>query len=242
MSDQGSFRGLIARRKAKTMTIELTEKFIGLVDVMGFKSLMARADAGNGMTCSELFDILKLLGSEKDRAERIKHGSKICRSMGEAEAGHRERSAYGSWGFSWMLHANREKLVALATALGEIQLLDANGGKVGQLLGHKLALTSGLFSANDRYMLTLDAQNEMRLWQVPERRQIALLRGDDPIEGLPVEQDRARHGPQTARSEKLASSRWPQPAAKKLVFGMTFNDGIEVIAKPTDRQPTTAAA
>src|SRR3954453_13241241 len=28
----------------------------------------------------------------------------------------------------------------------------------------------------------------------------------------------------------------------KLVVGVTFNDGIEVIAKPTDRQPTTAAA
>jgi hypothetical protein len=25
-------------------------------------------------------------------------------------------------------------------------------------------------------------------------------------------------------------------------LGVTFNDGIEVIAKPTDRQPTTAAA
>src|SRR5438093_6156836 len=28
----------------------------------------------------------------------------------------------------------------------------------------------------------------------------------------------------------------------KLVLGVTFNDGIEAIAKPTDRQPTTAAA
>ena len=27
-----------------------------------------------------------------------------------------------------------------------------------------------------------------------------------------------------------------------LVLGATFNDWIEVIAKPTDRQPTTAAA
>ena len=27
----------------------------------------------------------------------------------------------------------------------------------------------------------------------------------------------------------------------KLVLGVTFNDGIEVIAKPTDRQPKTAA-
>jgi hypothetical protein len=28
----------------------------------------------------------------------------------------------------------------------------------------------------------------------------------------------------------------------KLALGVTFNDGIEVIAKPTDRQPITAAA
>jgi putative transposase len=28
----------------------------------------------------------------------------------------------------------------------------------------------------------------------------------------------------------------------KLVLGVTFSDGIEVIAKPTDRQPITAAA
>jgi hypothetical protein len=28
----------------------------------------------------------------------------------------------------------------------------------------------------------------------------------------------------------------------KLVLGVTLNDGIEVIAKPTDRQPATAAA
>jgi putative transposase len=28
----------------------------------------------------------------------------------------------------------------------------------------------------------------------------------------------------------------------KLVLGVTFNNGIEVIAKPTDRQPVTAAA
>jgi hypothetical protein len=60
------------------MTIQLTDKIIGFVDIMGFKSLMARADTGNGMSHSELFDIVKLLGSDKDRAERIKYGSKIC--------------------------------------------------------------------------------------------------------------------------------------------------------------------
>jgi len=45
-----------------------------------------------------------------------------------------------------------------------------------------------------------------------------------------------------ARAEKLASSRWPQPVAKTRSRCVTFNDGIEVIAKPTDRQPITAAA
>ena len=49
--------------------MQLTEKFMGFFDIVGFKSLMARADAGNGMTHAELFDIVKLLGSEKDRAE-----------------------------------------------------------------------------------------------------------------------------------------------------------------------------
>jgi hypothetical protein len=34
----------------------------------------------------------------------------------------------------------------------------------------------------------------------------------------------------------------PQTPLPKLVLGVTFNDGIEVIAKPTDRLPITAAA
>jgi hypothetical protein len=60
------------------MAIKLTEKFIGFVDIMGFKSLMARAEAGAGLSHDELFEIAKLLGSEKDRADRLKSGSKIC--------------------------------------------------------------------------------------------------------------------------------------------------------------------
>jgi hypothetical protein len=60
------------------MNIELTEKFIGFVDIMGFKSLMARADAGAGITHSQLFEMSKLLGSDKDRADRVQYGSKIC--------------------------------------------------------------------------------------------------------------------------------------------------------------------
>lgn len=39
------------------------------------------------------------------------------------------------------------------------------------------------------------------------------------------------------RAGKLDHNQLP-----KLVLGVTFNDGIEVIAKPTDRQSITAAA
>jgi hypothetical protein len=60
------------------MAIALTEKFIGFVDIMGFKSLMARAEAGAGLSHDALFEASKLLGSEKDRADRVKSGSPIC--------------------------------------------------------------------------------------------------------------------------------------------------------------------
>jgi hypothetical protein len=64
----------------------------------------------------------------------------------------------------------------------------------------------------------------------------------DPIEGVPVQQDGARDGLQTARgrAEKLARLDGHNQLPK-LVLGGTFKNGIEVIAKPTDRQPITAA-
>jgi hypothetical protein len=60
------------------MTIQLKESFIGFVDIMGFKSLMERAEASAGLSHDELFEISKLLGSERDRADRVKYGSRIC--------------------------------------------------------------------------------------------------------------------------------------------------------------------
>ena len=41
---------------------------------------------------------------------------------------------------------------------------------------------------------------------------------------------------------EAAQKSWRRLDGPKLVLGVTFNDGIEVIAKPTDRQPKTAAA
>jgi hypothetical protein len=64
-----------------------------------------------------------------------------------------------------------------------------------------------------------------------------------PIEGMPVQQDRARDG---LKLLEAAQKSWRRldghNQSPKLVLGMTFNKGIEVIAKPADRQPATAAA
>jgi len=56
--------------------------------------------------------------------------------------------------------------------------------------------------------------------------------------------NRARDGLQIARgrAKKLASSSTATTSCQNSFLCVTFNDGIEVIAKPTDRQPTTAAA
>jgi hypothetical protein len=40
----------------------------------------------------------------------------------------------------------------------------------------------------------------------------------------------------------MSSTTAPEIPVGQLVLGVTFNDGIEVIAKPSDRQPKTAAA
>jgi hypothetical protein len=64
-----------------------------------------------------------------------------------------------------------------------------------------------------------------------------------PIEGLPVQQDGTRD---VFKLLEAAQRSWRRldghNQLPKLVVGVTFNDGIEVIAKPTDRQPITAAA
>jgi hypothetical protein len=60
---------------------------------------------------------------------------------------------------------------------------------------------------------------------------------------VPVQQDGARDGLQTAsRPRRKAGGVSGHNQLPKLVLGVTFNDEIEVIAKPTDRQPITAAA
>ena len=64
-----------------------------------------------------------------------------------------------------------------------------------------------------------------------------------PSDTAGVQKDGARDGLQTARGRAESWRRLDgHNQLSKLVLGVTFNDGIEVIAKPSDRQPKTAAA
>jgi putative transposase len=53
-------------------------------------------------------------------------------------------------------------------------------------------------------------------------------------------------GPQEIKPAEGAEKSWRRldghNQLQKLVLGVTFNDGVEVIAKPIGRQPTTAVA
>lgn len=58
--------------------MEFQEKFIGFVDVLGFKQLVEAAENGTGMSLSELLEILKNLGSSDVIEKFIKYRPAIC--------------------------------------------------------------------------------------------------------------------------------------------------------------------
>ena len=53
------------------------EKFIGFVDVLGFKNFVEAAESGSGMTLPELLSLLNKLGTSEDQ-QRYKNGGSIC--------------------------------------------------------------------------------------------------------------------------------------------------------------------
>lgn len=58
--------------------MEFQEKFIAFVDILGFKDLVAAAEAGTGMPLSDLLELLNQFGPRKD-VERIrKRGPHVC--------------------------------------------------------------------------------------------------------------------------------------------------------------------
>lgn len=54
------------------------DKFIGYVDILGFKKMVEAAEAGTGMPLSELLEVLKELGIPKDRIKFEKNGPMTC--------------------------------------------------------------------------------------------------------------------------------------------------------------------
>jgi len=58
--------------------IEFKDKFIGFVDILGFKELVEAAEAGTGMSLTQLLEILNDLGSPEDQAHFKKYGPTTC--------------------------------------------------------------------------------------------------------------------------------------------------------------------
>ncbi len=58
--------------------IRPAEKFIGFVDILGYSALTRVAEAGRGLSLSELQNIIKLLGSSEDRDRYEKRGGATC--------------------------------------------------------------------------------------------------------------------------------------------------------------------
>lgn len=57
---------------------EFKDKFIGFVDILGFKELVKAAEAGTGMFLAELLEILNDLGSPEDQAHFKRYGPTTC--------------------------------------------------------------------------------------------------------------------------------------------------------------------
>lgn len=54
------------------------EKFIAFVDVLGWRSLVRRAEEGQDLTLAELTEILNALGTQKDRKQYETYGPTTC--------------------------------------------------------------------------------------------------------------------------------------------------------------------
>lgn len=60
------------------MTAASKDKFVAFVDILGFKDMVAAAEAGTGRSLAEIQDILVELGHLKNRAFYRAHGPQIC--------------------------------------------------------------------------------------------------------------------------------------------------------------------
>jgi hypothetical protein len=58
--------------------IEFKDKFIGFVDILGFKKLVEAAEAGIGISLVELLEMVQELGTPEDRIKHEKYGPMTC--------------------------------------------------------------------------------------------------------------------------------------------------------------------
>lgn len=58
--------------------MEFKDKFIAFIDVLGFKDMVAAAEAGTGMTLTEIHELLSCLGTNKVRESFRNIGPTVC--------------------------------------------------------------------------------------------------------------------------------------------------------------------
>ncbi|MFI5329614.1 MAG: hypothetical protein ACHQ2F_01060 [Desulfobaccales bacterium] len=58
--------------------IAFKDKFIGFIDILGFKKMVEASEAKTGMPLLELLEMVKKLGAPEDRKRFEKHGPAIC--------------------------------------------------------------------------------------------------------------------------------------------------------------------
>lgn len=64
------------KRSSKYM--EFKEKFVGFVDILGFKNFVQKAEGDEGLSLQELLDIVGRLGDRNDIERFRKHGPMLC--------------------------------------------------------------------------------------------------------------------------------------------------------------------
>ena len=58
--------------------MKFKDKFIGFIDILGFKDLVKSAEHGNGMTLPELLKMTEKLGSSEEKEHFVKYGPTTC--------------------------------------------------------------------------------------------------------------------------------------------------------------------
>jgi hypothetical protein len=58
--------------------MELKDKFIGFIDILGFKDLITKAESGAGITNVEILQLVQLLSGDRTRSSDEKYGPNIC--------------------------------------------------------------------------------------------------------------------------------------------------------------------